>query len=430
MTAPLKVGLAGLGTVGMGVLRILAERGAAIAERCGRRIEVVAVSARDRERDRGFDLSGLRWASDAVALASDHDIDVFVELIGGADGVAAAAVRAALEAGKSVVTANKALMALHGAELAAQAEGQGAALNFEAAVAGGIPVIKALREGLAANRVSRVYGILNGTCNYILSDMEKTGRGFAEALAEAQRLGYAEADPSFDVGGIDTAHKLALLASLAFGVEVDYDHVYVEGIEQISANDIAVVGELGYRIKLLGIACRTDHGVEQRVHPCLVKQSEAIAAVDGVVNAVVVDCDSVGRVVLEGAGAGERPTASAVVADLIDLARGLRVPVFARPARLLKSEAVAPMTRHRGAYYLRLTALDRPGVMAAIAENLAEEGVSIETIIQRGAEDADAVPIILVTHDCQESVMKRALDRIAAHDSIVRPPRMIRIEHL
>jgi len=430
VTENLKIGIAGLGTVGAGVLKILGVSGDLIAQCCARAIDVVGICARDRARERGLGLAGAAWFDDAIALAKDPTIEVFIELIGGSDGVALDAVRTALAHGKHVVTANKALIALHGAELGALAEAQGVALNFEAAVAGGIPIIKALREGLSANRVSRVYGILNGTCNYILSDMEETGRSFDAVLKQAQELGYAESDPSFDIGGIDTAHKLAILASIAFGAQVDFSHVHIEGIEYISANDIIVARELGYAIKLLGLACRTDQGVEQRVHPCLVKSDDAIAAVNGVVNAVVVESDQLGRLVMEGAGAGESPTASAVIADIIDIARGLVLPPFLRPSEFLRSEAVAPMARHEGAYYIRLTAIDRPGVMAVIAEDLAHEGVSIDTIIQRGAERADSVPIILLTHQCRESVMVKALARISSHDVIVKPPRMIRIEQL
>lgn len=430
MNAPLRIAIAGLGTVGTGVIKLLDESGELIAQRGGRPIEIGAVSARNRDANRGVHIDRFKWWDDALALAEDPDTDVFVELIGGADGIALQAVMAALRCGKHVVTANKALIALHGVELARLAERHKVALRFEAAVAGGVPIIKTLREGLVANRISRIYGILNGTCNYILTNMEATGRDFHAVLSDAQAQGYAEADPAFDVGGIDTAHKLAILSSLAFGCETDFASIYIEGIENISAHDIAVVGELGYRIKLLGLASMTEHGVEQRVHPCLVPLNRPIAAVDAVTNAIVVDTDKAGRIVLEGPGAGQAPTASAVMADLVDLARGHVHPAFMVPADRLKPMSPSPMAHHVGAYYLHLTALDKPGVMAAITEDLAEEGVSLASIIQRGAEHLETVPIILVTHECQESVMKRALARIAAHDSIVKPPRMIRIETL
>lgn len=430
MNDPLRIAIAGLGTVGIGVIKLLDESDQLIAQRGGRPIEIGAVSARNRKANREIPIDRFKWWDDALALAKDPDTDVFVELIGGADGIALQAVRAALHCGKHVVTANKALIALHGVELARLAEQHKVTLRFEASVAGGVPIIKTLREGLVANRISRIYGILNGTCNYILTNMEATGRDFQAVLSEAQAQGYAEADPAFDVGGIDTAHKLAILSSLAFGCETDFASIYIEGIENISTHDIAVVRELGYRIKLLGLASMTEHGVEQRVHPCLVPQNRPIAAVDHVTNAIVVDTDQAGRIVLEGPGAGQAPTASAVIADLVDLACGHVHPAFMVPADSLKPMSTSPMAHHVGAYYLRLTALDKPGVMAAITEDLAEEGVSLESIIQRGAERLETVPIILVTHKCQESVMKRALARIEAHDSIVRPPRMIRIEPL
>jgi homoserine dehydrogenase len=324
--APLRVGLAGLGTVGGGVLRLLAENAPLIAARAGRPIAVRAIAARERGRDRGVALDGLRWHDRAEALAADPEVDVVVELIGGAEGVARALVQAALAAGKPVVTANKALIAVHGASLAALAERAGVALAFEAAVAGGIPVIKTLREGLAGNRIARVAGILNGTCNYILSTMRQSGRGFAEVLAEAQRLGYAEADPRFDIDGIDAAHKLAILAALAFGRPVDFAAVHVEGIRALSALDIAYAGELGYRVKLLGIAERTPDGIAARVHPCLLPMAAPLAGVEGVFNAVELEGDFVGRVMLEGRGGGAGPPATAVAAQQIEIARGRRTP--------------------------------------------------------------------------------------------------------
>ena len=428
MTRPLSVGVAGLGTVGTGVLRLLRDNAELITARAGRPIAVTAVSARDRTRERGIPTSGLRWYDDPVALAFDPALDVVVELIGGAEGPARDLVQAALAAGKPVVTANKALLAVHGAVLAQQAGEAGATLAFEAAVAGGIPAIKALREGLAGNRLSRIVGILNGTCNYILSAMRERGREFADVLAEAQRLGYAESDPSFDVDGIDAAHKLAILAALAFNRPVDFAAVHIEGIRGVSALDIAFASELGYRIKLLGIARRTEGGIESRVHPCMVPQAAPIARVDGVLNAVVAEGDFVGRVMLEGRGAGAGPTASAVVADLIDLARGRATPVWGAEAAMLADLPAVPMSAHVGAYYLRLMVVDRPGVIADVTAALRDAGVSLESMLQRGRAPGEAVPVVLVTHESNEAAMHRALDQIAAFDTVLEPPALIRIE--
>jgi len=428
MTRPLNVALAGLGTVGGGVLSLLRQNADLVAARAGRPIAVTAVSARARSRDRGVSLSGLRWFDDPVALASDPAVDVVVEVIGGSDGPARAVVEAAIAARKPVVTANKALLAVHGAELARLAEKAGVALAFEAAVAGGIPVIKALREGLAGNRISRVAGILNGTCNYILTVMRERGREFAEVLAEAQKLGYAEADPSFDVDGIDAAHKLAILAALAFGRPVAFDAVHVEGIRHVSALDIAFAGELGYRIKLLGLARQTEAGIETRVHPCMVPQASPLARVDGVFNAVVAEGDFVGRVMLEGRGAGAGPTASAVVADLIDVARGRITPVWGAQSGALSNAPSVPMLAHVGAYYLRLMVVDRPGVIADVTAALRDAGISLESMLQRGRSPGEAVPVVLVTHETREAAMRDALARIAALDAVLEDPAVIRIE--
>ena len=428
MTKPLSVAVAGLGTVGAGVVTMLRQNAALIAARAGRPIAVTAVSARERGRDRGFSLAGLRWYDDPVALAEDGGVDVVVEVIGGAEGPARALVEAALAAGRPVVTANKALLAVHGAALAAQAERAGVALAFEAAVAGGIPAIKALREGLAGNRIGRVTGILNGTCNYILTVMRERGLEFAEVLHEAQKLGYAEADPAFDVDGIDAAHKLAILAALAFGRPVDFASVHIEGIRRVSALDIAFAGELGYRIKLLGIARQSEAGIEARVHPCMVPQSSPIARVDGVFNAVVADCDFAGRVMLEGRGAGAGPTASAVVADLIDIARGRVTPVWGAAADRLSESPSLPISAHAGAYYLRLMVVDRPGVIADVTAALRDAGVSLESMLQRGRSPGEAVPVVLVTHETGEAAMGAALARIAALDAVLEAPSMIRIE--
>ncbi|WP_431285386.1 homoserine dehydrogenase [Humitalea sp. 24SJ18S-53] len=430
MTHPLSIGVAGLGTVGTGVLTVLRDNAEVIAARAGRPIVVTAVSARDRARERSVSIAGLRWYDDPVALAQDPGVDVIVECIGGSEGPARLLVEAALRAGRPVVTANKALLATHGAALAALAEARGVPLAFEAAVAGGIPAIKAIREGLAANRLFRVAGILNGTCNYILTSMREKGREFAEALAEAQRLGYAETDPAMDVDGTDAAHKLAILAALAFGRPVAFDDVHVEGVRGVSALDIRLADDLGYRIKLLGIARRTDAGISTRVHPCMVPVAHPLARVDGVFNAVVAEGDFVGRVVLEGRGAGGGPTGSAVVADLIDIARGRHTPVWGAAEAALKPAETVPMSHHEGAYYLRLMVVDRPGVIADVTAVLRDHGISLESMIQRGRSPGEAVAVVLVTHTCGEAAMTAALHRLEALDAVLETPAMIRIEAL
>ncbi len=430
MTRELRIGVAGLGTVGTGVLRLLEAHVELVAERAGRPVRLTAVSARDQKKDRGVDLSEARWFEDARALAEAPDVDLVLELIGGSEGIAKDLVERSLAAGKPVITANKALMAHHGSELARQAEAAGVALAYEAAVAGGVPVIKVLREGLAANRIARVYGILNGTSNFILTTMRETGREFDEVLSEAQALGYAEADPSFDVDGIDTAHKLAILTGLCFGCEVDFDGVHVEGIREISALDIEYANELGYRIKLLGLSRATDGGVEQRVHPCMVALDAPIASIEGVFNAVVADGDFVGSIMAEGQGAGAGPTASAVVADLIDIARGGGLATFAVPAAALRHLPSLPMERHEGSYYLRLMVVDRPGVIADIAAALRDEDISVEAMLQRGRAPGESVPVVITTHETREANMTRALQRIIRIEAVLEPPRMIRIEAL
>ena len=430
MSKPLKVGIAGLGTVGAGTVRLLETQSALLAVRAGREIKVTAVAARERGKDRGVKLDSYAWHDDARALAGLDDVDVVVELIGGADGMARRVVDAALARGRHVVTANKALLAHAGAELAAVAEGRGCVLAYEAAVAGGIPAIKVLREGLAGNRIQRVYGILNGTCNYILTQMRRTGRPFGDVLADAQRLGYAEADPSFDIDGVDAAHKLAILAALAFGTKADIAGVHVEGIRHIGATDIQFATELGYRIKLLGIARMTETGLEQRVHPCMVPLETPIAHVEDVFNAVVVEGDFVGRVVSEGRGAGAGPTASAVVADLMDISRGRASMTFAVPASRLVDAPAAPIDGHRGAYYIRLMVRDRPGVIADVTAALRDQKVSLESMIQRGRHPDAMVPVVLTTHETEEAAMRRALQRIEALDTVLEAPRLIRIEAL
>ena len=430
MKPPLRIAVAGLGTVGAGTLQLLDRQAELLAQRAGRRIIVAAVSARDRRRDRGADLTAVRWYEDAAAMAADPEIDVVVELIGGADGVARHVLETAIDHGKHVVTANKALMAHQGTRLAARAEEKGVFLCFEASVAGGIPVIKALREGLAGNRLMRLYGILNGTSNYILTTMRQTAHEFAEVLAEAQKLGYAEADPSFDIDGIDAAHKLAILASVGFGRPVDLGGVYAEGIRHVSRVDIDFAEELGYRIKLLGIARLTEEGLEQRVHPCMVRQGTPIAAVEGVYNAVVAEGDFVGRVVVEGRGAGAMPTASAVAADLVDIAAGRHAAPFGIPTAALRAIPGVPIEQHQGAYYIRLMVVDQPGVIADVAAALRDEQVSMESMIQRGRAPGEAVPVVMTTHVTVEAAMRRALKRIAALDTVLEPPHMIRIEDL
>jgi homoserine dehydrogenase len=407
---------------------MLAENGDVIAARAGREIKVTAVSARARDKDRGVSLAGMNWHDDAESLAWDSQVDVVIELIGGSNGPAKALVEAAIMAGKPVVTANKALLAVHGATLAAAAEQAAVALGFEAAVAGGIPVIKALREGLAGNRISRVAGILNGTCNYILTVMREQKRDFADVLADAQALGYAEADPSFDIDGVDAAHKLAILAALAFGRPVDFAAVHIEGIRRVSALDISFAEELGYRIKLLGIARETAGGVEVRVHPAMVPVKNFLASVDGVFNAVLAEGDFVGTILLQGRGAGAGPTASAVVADLIDIARGANIPVFgARMSALAESPAV-PVQKHVGAYFLRLMVVDQPGVLADVTAILRDCNVSLESMLQHGRAPGEAVPIVLVTHETNEGAINQAIARIGKLASVLEAPALIRIE--
>lgn len=437
MTQSLRLGVAGLGTVGASVVRLIGQYQADYARRFGRPVQVVAVSARDKAKDRGLHLNGITWFDDPVAMAQSDAIDCVVELMGGADGKARDTVEAALSSGKSVVTANKALLAKHGNHLAALAETHQAQLNFEAAVAGAIPIIKTLRESLAGNHVSRVAGILNGTCNYILSRMELEGLSFEAVLADAQRLGYAEADPTFDVGGFDTAHKLAILSSLAFGTEIDADAIYVEGIASITPLDLRMADELGYRIKLLGVAERTPTGIEQRVHPTMVTKTSAIAQVMGVTNAVSISADLIGELTLVGPGAGGDATASSVLSDIADIARGTRVPAYGVPTRDLEPSERAPMQRHEGGYYVRLSVLDRPGAAASIATRMAERHISLESIVQRkpaklegpvGQSGAAAVPVVLITYATTESAIRAALDAVMADGHIAEPPQLIRIE--
>jgi homoserine dehydrogenase len=436
---PLRIGIAGLGTVGAAVFRILAKRHNALTNAIGREIVVSAVSARDRSRQRGIDVSQAKWFDDPLKMAQSPDLDVLVELIGGEDDPAKSVVEAALRSGKAVVTANKALLAKHGVELANAAEAAKVPLAFEAAVAGGIPIIKTLREALSGNEIVRIQGILNGTCNYILSRMEMEKLGFAEVLADAQRLGYAEADPTFDVGGFDTAHKLSILTSLAFGTRIDAQAVHVEGIAAITPLDLAMADELGFRIKLLGVAVRTADGVEQRVHPTMVAKSAAIAAVMGVTNAVTIDADAVREITLVGPGAGGDATASAVIADIADIAKGRVSAPFGLPVDQLAEPRRAPMRLHEGGYYVRLSVYDHPGAAAAIATRFGERKISLESILQKGrarkratglstSSAENAVPVVLITYATTEGAIRSALDAVTADGHIAEPPQVIRIE--
>lgn len=435
MADALKIGIVGLGTVGSSVVRILREKQELLTKQCGRQINVVAVSARDKTRERGIDLQHIQWVDDPLVLATSKNIDVFVELIGGEEGIARFCVEEALKCGHHVVTANKALLAHHGVALAKIAEKKGVLLNFEAAVAGGIPVIKAMRESLSGNSVSRVYGILNGTCNYILTRMLAEGISFEECLKEAKTLGYAEADPTFDIEGYDTAHKLALLTSLAFGSVISVDDIYVEGISNISLADIHAADELGYRIKLLGVAVKTDTGIEQRVHPTMVPTSSVIAQVQGVTNAVSIQTDLLGELLLSGPGAGGNATASAVIGDIADIAKShpgfQHGPVFGTPAVALSPYKRARMRAHAGGYFIRLTVSDKTGVFASVAKRMAENAISLESIVQRPLAEnkqPNTKTIVLVTHETTESSVRKALMSIMEDGHLIDKPQMIRIE--
>jgi len=427
MAEKLRIALAGLGTVGAGVIKLLARNAALIERRAGRGIEVVAVSARDRTRDRGVDLSGFEWVDDTTELAHRDDVDAVVELIGGSDGPALTLARATLGHGKAFVTANKAMLAHHGLELAAAAEAANTALKYEAAVAGGVPVIKGLREGAAANVIDHVYGVLNGTCNFILTTMEAEGRDFAEVLAEAQAMGFAEADPSFDIDGVDAAHKLAILSSLAFGTEVDFGSVAITGIRHVLGADIAEAAALGYRVRLVGFGEANAKGLFQRVHPCLVPIGHPLAHVTGSLNAVVVEGNYVGRLLFQGRGAGEGPTASAVVADLIDIARGEYGPAFAMPVKSLAKASPASAGERRGRSYLRFTVADRPGVLAELNAAMRDAGVSIESLIQRGAAPDGSVLLVMVTHEGPERSVAAALDKLEGSPSVLGAPMLMHI---
>jgi homoserine dehydrogenase len=427
MTAPFRIAIAGLGTVGSGVVKALAARGDDLSRRAGRELKITAMSARDKSRTRGFDVTG--WSDDPLGLAQG-DAEVVVELIGGEEGVARKLVETALANGKHVVTANKALLAKHGLALAKLAEDKGVTLKFEAAAAGGIPIVKVLREDLIAHGVDAVKGILNGTCNYILTEMEASGRAFAEVLKEAQTKGYAEADPTLDVGGGDTAHKLALLSSLAFGTAPDLASVAVEGIAHITPDDIAFASEFGFRIKLLGVARRVGSKIDQKVHPAMVRTRAALANVSGAANGVLVDAGEAGSFFFSGRGAGEAPTASAVVADIVEAASesGRVSPVFGRPAAGLTRLERADGKAWVSSWYLRFEVLDVPGVLASIASSLADAGVSIESMIQRGRAPGEPVAIVMITHETAQAAVERALKAISASDKVRARPCMIPME--
>ncbi len=427
MADPLKIALAGLGTVGIGVIDLLEANRETIERRAGRPIEIVAVNARDRARDRGVDLARYAWVDDMQAMAQRSDVDVVVELVGGSDGPALTLARAALDARKGLVTANKAMIAHHGLALAELAALRQAPLKFEAAVAGGIPVVKGLREGAAANRIERIYGILNGTCNYILSEMERTGADFDAMLRAAQEKGYAEADPSFDIDGVDAAHKLAILAAIGFGARVDFDAVATTGIAEVRAADITQADALGFVIRLVGVASLDEHGGKpsllQRVRPCLVQRGHPLAAVTGPTNAVVAEGNFSGRLLFQGAGAGAGPTASAVVADLIDIARGDTGAPFSVPVAELEAFPPADPGNRTGRDYLRFTVNDRPGVLAEITAAMRDAEVSIESLIQRGRDhEGGEVLVAMVTHDGPERCVAKAIALLDGSPSLTAPP--------
>lgn len=428
MTEPLRIGIAGLGTVGTGVVKILQQNASLLTERAGRELRVVAVSSRDRDRDRGINLHGIRWYDDAVEMTTYPALDVVCELIGGAEGIARTVCESTLTQGKHLVSANKALIAHHGQALATLAASKGKTCAYEAAVAGGIPIIKVLREGLAANRITRIQGIMNGTCNYILTTMEKTGKPFAEVLAEAQAKGYAEADPTFDVDGMDTAHKLAILAGLAFGFAPTLEPLPCEGIRQITIDDIRYARELGYRIKLLGIAASSDGQILQRVNPALVPLSSPLGAVEDVYNAIQIEGDFVGKLFLEGRGAGEGPTASSVVADIVDIARGIAAPTLGSASAPSAPPVFCAPESLECSYYLRLGVLDKAGVLAEVTSLLKEAGISLRDVSQHSGGQGEVVQIVLTTHRVREANMNAALAKLHALDSVVHAPCMIRIE--
>ena len=426
MADPLRLGIAGLGTVGAGVVGIVQRHADLLTARTGRTIAITSVSARDRSKDRGVDLSAYAWEDDPVTLAKRDDVDIFVELMGGDSGPALDATKAALAAGKDVVTANKAMLAHHGQALAEAAEAAGRTIRFEAAVAGGIPVVKALTESLAGNKITRVMGVMNGSCNYILTRMESAGLPYDDVFAEADALGFLEADPTLDVGGIDAGHKLALLASIAFGTKPDFDGMRIEGIERISIDDINRAADMGYRIKLLGVAQQTADGVEQRMQPCLVPASSPIGQLEGGTNMVVIEGDAVEQIVLRGPGAGQGPTASAVMGDVCDLARGIRIPTFGQPAGTLADSPPARSARP-APYYLRMTLADKPGALAKVATILGQHELSIDRMRQYDHAELEA-PVLIVTHAAAPDALDAALRALETTDVVLAPPVALRIE--
>ncbi|MDG1531952.1 MAG: homoserine dehydrogenase [Paracoccaceae bacterium] len=428
MTSSLKLGIAGLGTVGTGLVKIVQNHADLLTARAGRAIEISAVCAQTRNKYRGVSLEDYAWEDDPVALAKRDDVDIFVELIGGSDGPAKAATEAALKAGKDVITANKAMLAIHGHQLAELAESNNCTIRFEAAVAGGIPVVKALTESLSGNKISRVMGVMNGTCNYILTRMENAKLPYDEVFQEANNLGYLEADPTLDVGGIDAGHKLALLASIAFGTKVDFDAMNLEGIERITIEDIQQAADMDYRIKLLGVAQMTDQGLEQRMTPCLVPANSPLGSLENATNMVVIEGDSSGQIVLRGAGAGEGPTASAVMSDVMELARGVRIPTFGQPAANLVEAPIA-ITATPAAYYLRMELMDKPGALAKVAKSLGDAGVSIDRMRQYSHNDPTA-PVLIVTHKTNRTELDTALKNLTKTDMVAHAPVAIRIEEL
>lgn len=428
MSGPIRLGIAGLGTVGVGVVKIIRREAAMLTARTGRTITITAVSARTRDKDRGVPLDGYAWEDDPVALATREDVDVFVELMGGSDGPAKAATEAALKAGKDVVTANKAMLAVHGQALAELAEGAGRVIRYEAAVAGGIPVVKSLIEGLAGNQISRVMGVMNGTCNYILTRMESAGLPYETVFEEANQLGYLEADPELDVGGIDAGHKLSLLAAAAFGTQVNFGAMELEGIGRLTIEDIRAAADMGYRIKLLGVARMTGRGLEQRMSPCLVPAVSPLGQLEGGTNMVVLEGDAVEQIVLRGPGAGEGPTASAVMADVCDIARGVRLPVFGQPAATLEA-AVPAKSATPAAYYLRMMLQDKPGALAKVAAVLGEAGISINRMRQYDHE-GDGAPVLIVTHRTSRDALDRALGSMDRTGVVDGTPVAIRIEEV
>ncbi|MEP3845629.1 MAG: homoserine dehydrogenase [Paracoccaceae bacterium] len=428
MAKPLRLGIAGLGTVGVGVVRILRKHAALLEARTGRPLVISAVSARSHNKDRGVSLSDYAWETDPTILATRDDVDVFIELMGGEDGPAKEATEAALAAGKHVVTANKAMLAMHGQSLAEQAEDAGLALRYEAAVAGGIPIIKALCEGLAGNEITRVMGVMNGSCNYILTRMESAGLTYEEVFAEADGLGYLEADPKLDVGGIDAAHKLALLSALAFGTQPDFDGIELEGIERVSIEDIRAASDMGYRIKLLGVTQKSGRGLEQRMMPCLVPATSPLGQLEGGTNMVVVEGDAVEQITLRGPGAGEGPTASAVLGDVCDIARGLILPVFGQPAKSLQ-KAQRAVSDLPAPYYLRMTLQDKPGALAKVATVLGDSGISIDRMRQYAHDsEPDTAPVLIVTHKCTRTALDIALGALPETGVMASKPVALRIE--